>query len=472
MNDKELENLLMDGGLDERFDHEVVKKVIPGKKNWTLIVMGMICIIFDVYQLVGCVALMLGFRGFKRANKWFLVGYIFSICNVIYVYGYRFIGSSIRNEEIWSLAFFENGIGHYLGIIFSVVIFTCLWRAIVSAEKEAGITVHSVSPLMLVIWYVLVSIINIMGVAGEAANIIIIVGFMVIAIGIASIYKEFEDGEYVLRSSKIIIPDMVWLFGILVIYYVIGIGIYMNNQHPMEWNEVVTIKNEKVENIKYDLIELGVPQKVLDDMSDEDILQCEGAVEAFVYENTLEDFDTEEKIIDTINVSLKLDEQGYIWRMIYYFEYAKDIKFYGSEAISIWDEEYSEGNAIINGDVVGRLLCEKDGKTLTSKYYGLYEKEYSYEGMRGIVTGIDIIGKYSFDNKMDNCRGYVTYEIEEVEQFSFVPTSYVDYIHLKKRYMYPAVTASDTCESDLEYSPKVFNIISDYAYRGLFEGVK
>ncbi len=473
MNDKELESLLMEGGLDETFDDEVVENVTPWKKNFKLIVWGIALStirftsidVLELLPLLGFVLTMLGFRSLKAENKWFMAGFVCATTNLMYALAIRLICASIWNNEILSMWFFESGMSTYMGLILTGVIYVCIWRAVINAEKKAGIELHSISLVMLVIWYVLLAAAGLLGVSGMFSFIVMLGGYIVILVGIANVYKELDGIGYVFRASKIRIPNFVIIIAVFVIYGISMLIMITNNYYPMEWKEVKIEQNTDIEKIKENLKELGVPKNVLEDMKTEDILACEGAVKVYICAGDLplnEGYRKEEEkyngnweiytaydhyYLSVTNIAVQLTEDESVWRMIYHFDYNDDIEFKGIEVIQIMEYTLGLGDAWINGDISGQVLYEKSGKRYASDYFSLENEEYSYVNIIGNYSGSDIFARYSFEEKADDYSGYVSYEIEGMV-VDFIESGIdIDYYHQDSYNVYSATTASEIAAS-------------------------
>lgn len=473
MNDKELESLLMDGGLDERFDDKVVKNVNPWKESFWFIMWGlaMSTIRFqsidtlELLPLLGIVVMMLGFRGLKAENRWFMAGFVCTALNLVYAFAMRLICASLWNNEILSMRFFRSGMCTYMGLLLTGIIYVCIWRAIISAEKKAGIELHSVSPVMLVVWYILLVVAALLGISGIFSFIVMAGGYIVILVGIGNVYKEMDRIGYGFKASRIRIPNIVIVIVVFAIYGVLLFITVTNNYYPMEWKEVTVNQNSDIVEIKENLKQLGVPENVLEDMKEEDLLACKGAVKVHICTGNMplnKGYSKEERknngvweiytaydhyYLSVTNIAVQLSEDESVWRMIYHFDYNDDIKFKGIEVVQIMEYTLGLGDAWINGDISGQVLYEKSGKRYASDFYSLENEEYSFISIFGSESGNDIFARYSYDVKADDYSGYVSYEIEGMIDDFLEAGITVDYYHQNSYNVYSTTTASDIVAS-------------------------
>ncbi len=490
MNDKELESLLMEEVLDDAFDDEVVKYVNPWKESFWFIMLGLAntTIRFssidklELLPLFGIVIMLLGFRGLKAENKWFMAGYVCTTAYLLYALVIRLISASLWNNEILSMWFFESGMSTYTGLILTGIIYVCIWRAIISAENKAGITLHSISPMMLVIWYVLLVVAGLLGISGMLSFVVMAGGYIVIIVGISNVYKEMDRIGYGFKASKIRVPNLAIIIIVFAIYGLSMLIMITNNYYPMEWKEIkeaLSDENEQIKEIKSNLMELGVPKNVLEDMKEEDILACEGAIKVHIYTEDLplnEGYERTEQRSDGVwenytaydhyylsvtNIAVQLSEDESVWRMIYHFDYNDNIKFKGIEVIKISEYAFTLGEAWINGNISGQVLYEKSGKRFASDYFSLENEDYSYVNFIGNYSGSDIFARYSYDVKADDCSGYISYEIEGMIDDFLESGIDVDYYHQDSYNVYSATTASEIAASGpLGYS-KADNLIKE-----------
>lgn len=473
MNDKELESLLMEEVLDEAFDDEVVKNVNPWKESFWFIMWGlaMTTIRFssidtlELLPLLGIVVMMLGFRGLKAENRWFMAGFVCTALYLAYAFAMRLICASLWNNEILSMWFFRSGMYTYMGLLLTGIIYVCMWRAVISAEKKAGIEIHSVSPVMLVVWYVLLVVAALLGVSGMFSFIVMAGGYIVILVGIGNVYKGMDRIGYGFKASRIRIPNIVIVIAVFAIYGVLLLITVTNNYYPMEWKELEAEQNSDTVEIKENLKQLGVPENVLEDMKEEDLLACEGAVKVHICTGDMplnEGYRKEEQkyngnweiytaydhyYLSVTNIAVQLSEDESVWRMIYHFDYNDNIKFKGIEVIQIMEYTLGLGDAWINGDISGQVLYEKSGKRYASDFYSLQNEEYSFVSIIGSESGNDIFARYSFDEKADDYSGYVSYEIEGMIDDFLESGIMVDYYHQDSYNVYSTTTASDIVAS-------------------------
>ena len=468
MNDKELEGLLMDEVLELDFNDDVTNNVNPWKHYFEYLVGGLILTtiyvdFIDFWKLVsilGMLFTMLGFRGLKNVNKWYMIGYVFSGVYFLLQLGVKFIECSIWNEVIWSKPFFSDNYILYICMILTVLFYICLWRGTVKVENEAGINTHSISPLLLIVWYLLMSIVSLMQNTGTFITIVLLIGRVAIMVGLLRLCNKINDVGYVIKPSNVRISNKKIVAFLFAISLFVVVVIYMNNKYPMDWKTNEMKYNENQEIIKNHLLELGVSEIIIDDMKAEDLDMCADAVDVIIYEedlplnngkqvtkemwngaiSTTTEYDIYE--LHMTGVAVKLDEDGKKWRMIYHFDFNEEVEFKGTESIKITESEIMRENAQINGDISGCVIYVKDSEKYVAEYYNI---EYKNDicSMFGLSFPLyEIVASFSFDEKADDYRGYVSYEIEKTTNKDVLdPEIKFEYYHQNKILTYPAVTS-------------------------------
>lgn len=140
--------------------------------------------------------------------------------------------------------------------------------------------------------------------------------------------------------------------------------------------------------------------------------------------------------------------------------------FHGTAAIQLWPVYQSDELWSAAGEVVGRVLYDRDGETFWAPYHSL-EEDPSPCGYQGIYGQRDIFGTFSLSTAAQHGRGYVVYAADEIPHAEYrnVLDSRFNYSYPYRFLQYPAKTAlknrmSDhgafrTVWSDLRYDPEV-----------------
>lgn len=175
---------------------------------------------------------------------------------------------------------------------------------------------------------------------------------------------------------------------------------------PMDFAPVQDGNAERVSATEAKLTELGVPSDIVADLSDEDVLRCEGAIQVQLENRQYtEDLDAQ---VTVIAVQVPTSGSFFVdrWVILNHFQFADTHHFTGTDAIStqqdlvdpIWWYVSRKDNTS------GRVLYDRDGTTVESNFYSI---TYSLEYERLTQTAY-----FSFPDGAENYRGYLIYTTE------------------------------------------------------------
>lgn len=170
------------------------------------------------------------------------------------------------------------------------------------------------------------------------------------------------------------------------------------------------------------LTELGFPADVLADMSDSDILACEGAQEVIVQRDGGVDWNN----LCVCHVLVRLPDDN--WQLVQHFAWRESPGFYGTEAIQLWPAWHLDAGWAQESGVTGRVLYDRDGETYVSDYHSVSE-EY-HNGLVGVYLS------FAFPNSGENQRGYITYRTKNVDE-RWLFDSWFNYARKESLLIYP-----------------------------------
>lgn len=247
-----------------------------------------------------------------------------------------------------------------------------------------------------------------------------------------------------------------------------GAGLCLISRYPMQWQPKTP--HEETE-LAVQLLELGFPDYVLQDLRREEIEACRGAIQMVV---SVQEFDQEggfcrssgSKPLCITGVEGKLTGEPAGWMIFHHFLWNTAPPFHGSAAIQLWPVYQSDELWSAAGEVAGRVLYDRDGETFWAPYHSLEEDTSPY-GYQGIYGQRDIFGTFSLSTAAQHGRGYVVYAADEIPHAEYrnVLDSRFNYSYPYRFLQYPAKTALEnrmsnhgafrTVWSDLRYGPEV-----------------
>lgn len=409
--------------------------------------------------------LLLGFRTLRRENRWlggcFAVTVIRAAC---------FFATLILNTTILQSAVFTPAVTTTLTVINAVLLlalYFCFWRGLLAVQKKAGLPAQAGGALALIVWYALVCVLAAVQYGGWVVPIAMLIGYGFILRSLYRLSGALDEAGYAIAPGPVRVTDRCL---VLVLAAVLGIGCTLGylfgGSYRMDWQPVDTPEQVQTEAVRQQLLDLGFPEAVLNDLTPEDIAACDGAlrVVAVTEDHPFNDGKTVShkesdgeggvvSVQDTVydvrelrltSVGVQLPGAQETWRVYHHFLWTTDPGFCGTEVLQIWpaDENMQDGWRFA-GDVTGRVLYDRDGQTFTASYHTLGRQTYTADSVFfGQRTNSDLFAPFSMPRHAEHARGYVAYTAAAV-QSGYLLNSWCNYTHQQSLLQYPVVTAME-----------------------------
>lgn len=452
---------------------EIVAEVTPWRRAMNRILFGMaLCAVTlnfwclnYILPAIGTVLLLLGFRTLRRENRW--LGSCFAVTVIRAVY---FFATLILNTTILQSAVFTPAVTTALtagNAVLLLALYFCFWRGLLAVQKKAGLPAQAGGALALIVWYALVCVLAAVQYGGWVVPIAMLIGYGFILRSLYRLSGALDEAGYAIAPGPVRVTDRCL---VLVIAAVLGIGCTLGylfgGSYPMDWQPVDTSEQAQTETIRQQLLDLGFPEAVLDDLTPEDIAACDGALrvvavtEDHPFNNgrtvSYKESDGEGgvvSVLDTVydvrelrltSVGVQLPGAQETWRVYHHFLWTTDPGFCGTEVLQIWpaDENMQDGWRFA-GDVTGRVLYDRDGQTFTASYHTLGRQTYTADSVFfGQRTNSDLFAPFSMPRHAEHARGYVAYTAAAV-QSGYLLNSWCNYTHQQTWLQYPVVTAME-----------------------------
>lgn len=450
---------------------EIVAEVTPWRRAMNRILFGMaLCAITlnfwclnYILPAVGTVLLLLGFRTLRRENRW--LGGCFAVTVIHAVY---FFATLILNTTILQSAVFTPAVTTALTAANAVLLlglYFCFWRGLLAVQKKAGLPAQTGGALALIVWYALVCVLAAVHYTGWIVPIAMLVGYGCILRSLCRLSGVLDEAGYAIAPGPVRVTDRCL---VLVIAAVLGIGCTLGylfgGSYRMDWQPVDTSKQTQTAAIRQQLLDLGFPEEVLNDLTPEDIAACDGALRVVAvtedhpfndgrnvlweaYNEKNERYYVQDTVYDVkelrlTGVAVQLPGAQETWRVYHHFLWTTDPGFYGTEVLQIWpaDENMQDGWRFA-GDVTGRVLYDRDGQTFTASYHTLGRQTYTADSVFfGQRTNSDLFAAFSMPRHAESARGYVAYTAAAVQSGCLL-NSWINYTHQQSWLQYPVVTA-------------------------------
>lgn len=452
---------------------EIVAEVTPWRCAMHRILFGMalcaitlnfLCLNY-ILPAIGTVLLLLGFRTLRRENRW--LGGCFAVTVIRAVY---FFATLVLNTTILQSAVFTPAVTTALTAVNAVLLlalYFCFWRGLLAVQKKAGLPAQTGSALALIVWYALVCVLAAVHYTGWIVPIAMLVGYGCILRSLCRLSGALDEAGYAIAPGPVRVTDRCL---VLVIAAVLGIGCTLGylfgSSYRMDWQPADTSKQTQTAAIRQQLLDLGFPEDVLNDLAPEDIAACDGALrivtetedypvndgrnvlwEAYNEKNEryyVQDTVYDVKELRLTGVAVQLPGERETWMVFHHFLWTTDPGFYGTEAIQIRPacRSIPEGWAAA-GDATGRVLYDRGGQTFAAPYASLGARTFTANTVLwGEQTNTDLFAAFSLPRHGEHCRGYVAYSTTEACD-GYILSSGVYYTHQQSWLQYPVVTAME-----------------------------
>lgn len=430
---------------------QIVAEVTPWKQATKRILIGiaLTTVTLNFFWLnyllpaIGMALMLLGFRALRQENRWFGTGFWISVYRAVHLYATLILNSTIWFSTVSNFPVLYGLTGFNLALTF--VQFFCLWRGFRAVQRKAGLPPHAGSAVALLIWYGITGLLAAVRYNGLILPLALLVSYICILRSLWKLSKELDQAGYAVRPAPVRIDDGIVAVAIALLL-VVGciLGWLLGCKYPMDWQAADPAEHSGVEEIEAQLLELGFPDYVLQDLTAEDIAACEGALRVVTEVQNHSVNNSENKPLRITGVAVELPGQREQWMIFHHFLWTVDPGFYGTESIQLWStyQHVSEGWSSAGG-FSGRVLYDKDGTTYSAPYYFLGDQTFTSDSIFwGAQTSTDVFAAFSMPEKGERHRGYLAYPVAEVQD-GYIINSWINYTHQRTALQYPAMTAME-----------------------------
>mgnify|MGYP000475063201 FL=1 len=470
---------------------EIVAEVTPWRRAMNRILFGMaLCAVTlnfwclnYILPAIGTVLLLLGFRALRQENRW--LGGCFAVTVIRAAY---FFATLILNTTILQSAVFTPTVTTALtaaNAVLLLALYVCFWRGLLAVQKKAGLPAQTGGALALIVWHALVCVLAAVHYTGWIVPIAMLVGYGCILRSLFRLSRALDEAGYAIAPQPVRVTDRCIA---LVLAAALGIGCTLGylfgGSYRMDWQPADASEQTQTAAIRQQLLDLGFPEAVLNDLTPEDIAACDGAlrVVSVTEDHPFNDGRTVShkesdgeggvvSVLDTVydvrelrltSVGVQLPGAQETWRVFHHFLWTTDPGFYGTEVLQIWpaDQNTPDGWRFA-GDVTGRVLHDRDGQTFTAPYHALGRQTYTADSVFfGQRTCTDLFAPFSMPRHAEHARGYVAYSAAAVQSGCLLD-SWINYTHQQSWLQYPAVTAQTHRMTCAQSSDGAFRTVQD-----------
>lgn len=433
-----------------------------------------------ILPFIGAILSILGLRALRKENKWFVVCFVITCIRALRLFALLMVNSTVYSTYLNSFA-----VAVTLSDILLMLLFLLfLSKAVSTLQIKAGITPNTKRISVLILWYIFVCVLAFIEYTGFIIGWGMVIGYIFIIRSLYKLSEEAEETGYAVENSPVKISERVLASVLVFTVFLCCIGAnLLFGRYEMNWTAQSTTQHTEVQQIKDQLISLGFPSHILEDMTSDEIKELEGAEKIItssddrpinsgrtvqrvyesstgkttVYQSTVYDV----KELRTTGIAVRLPDKSEAWMLIHHFEWLVNPGFYGTESIQLWSQIDSINSKRNSGKVTGRVLYSKNGVSYTAPYHSLGDEKYTYSNVFFSNQFADnTLATFSLPHNAERQRGYLMYKIEDYKEDQIVD-SWINYTHQQLPLQFPVRTAAETRMSNNLNESGVFRTIQD-----------
>lgn len=451
LNDSEFNDILLDL-TDAPPPPEVSDELSPWRSAMSRIVWGIgwstitLSFLYLDYLLpaVGVIMLLLGFRSLRRENKWFALGYGCAWARLLWwLVGFGIELTVFQNDA--AVLDFRHTAG-YLMIVPTLGLFLGLRNGIRAVQRKAGLPEEGGTGLL--VCQVILLLLAMIRFTGWLTLVFLIIYILTLR-ELYRTSKSMEEAGYAISPAPVRVSDTAAKRTFTVAIALLALVCYLFlGKYPMDWRPAQAPTGDAVLAVRQELLDLGFPEEVLRDLTEEELLACSGA--SYIVSETEDCFlDTGKASLTNLNeneshlritsVALLYPGEQETWKIIQHFRWLQSDGFCGTEAIQMWPA-YQSSNWNYYEEFTGRVLYDREGETLASGYHFLGTRTTN-----GIFwLSENVYAAFSLPGRGENQRGYLIYSITGTGPVGTASvSSWFNYVHQYSRLQFPVKTAME-----------------------------
>ena len=394
----------------------------------------------DILPTLGCILLVLGFRTLWQENgalRW--------------AYGLS-IAATVMRSAAMVLAALPVDVGRTFGYADSALMLgmlIALWRGMTGVSRAAGAEKPSAPAAgALAAFYAVLILLAFIGLEGWLLVLPVLAVYLVILRNLVKLFRSLENTGYAIHAAPVHLPAAAVLWGYLgLTLAAVVLAMLLGQRYPMDWQARDDAPQDAA--IRAELLELGFPQDVLDDLTAEEVARMSGAVK--VYTETQTNYD--KKACRTVTTDKWYTEMPANWQyyrttveadgarrytyriydvpvsvmthaavevpgeqglrryiILHHVRYADTDGFRGTEGLQIWPAWEAEANWFAGDWVSGRVLCSRDGQACAADFHTLEGGLQQTTGFFGTEWRRRITARWTYPSGGDDQRAYVLYD--------------------------------------------------------------
>ena len=240
--------------------------------------MGLTTITFNFLYLdmilpaLGGILMVLGFRTLRKENGALQWCWRLSIA-IAAVRSASFVLEALPVDV--------KNIPAYAVLVMTFALYCCLWRGMVGVSRAAGAEKPAAPAAgALVIFYAVICALAFLELSGWLAVLPVLIAYIVILRNLVKLARSLADTGYAIHAAPVRLPSTAVLWGYLgLTLAAVLLAMFLGQRYPMNWQ--VRDDAPQDETIRAELLDLGFPEQVLDDLTAEEAgLSLPGRIDA------------------------------------------------------------------------------------------------------------------------------------------------------------------------------------------------
>lgn len=420
----------------------------------------------DILPTLGCILLVLGFRTLRQENGALRWAY----------------GLSIAAAVVRSACAVLQALPVDVGLTFGYVdgalmlgMLIALWRGMIGVSRAAGAEKPSAPAAgALAAFYAVLIPLAFIGLEGWLLVLPVLAVYLVILRNLVKLFRSLENTGYAIHAAPVRLPTAAVLWGYLgLTLAAVVLAMLLGQRYPMDWQ--VRDDAPQDETIRAELLALGMPRRVLDDLTAEEVAAMSGARAVFVNEDKLynqtkyreivmehylgEDplrvlrydrtittkhddgtrsytyvyraFDTLEQTMTSVAVELAGADGEKHYIVIHHLYYDTQPSSRYTEGMTVWPVWKMESSWRPGTLCSGRVLCTRQGTAQTAALHGLAYDDRQVTGFFGTDRRASFDAQWTRPSGAGDVRMYMLYDAFCGDD-AWVLTSYGNYTRQSK----------------------------------------
>lgn len=420
----------------------------------------------DILPTLGCILLVLGFRTLRQENEALRWAYGLSIAAAVM----RSVCAVLQALPVdVGLTFGYADGALMLGLLIA------LWRGMIGVSRAAGAEKPSAPAAgALAVFYAVLIPLALIGLEGWLLVLPVLAVYLVILRNLVKLFRSLENTGYAIHAAPVHLPTAAVLWGYLgLTLAAVVLAMLLGQRYPMNWQPRDDAPQDAA--IRAELLELGFPQDVLDDLTAEEVAAMSGARAVFVNEDKLynqtkyreivmehylgEDplrvlrydrtittkhddgtrsytyvyraFDTLEQTMTSVAVELAGADGEKHYIVIHHLYYDTQPSSRYTEGMTVWPVWKMESSWRPGTLCSGRVLCTRRGTAQTAALHGLAYDDRQVTGFFGTDRRASFDAQWTRPSGAGDVRMYMLYDAFCGDD-AWVLTSYGNYTRQSK----------------------------------------